>query len=167
MELVAAASLALRRSRFWEVGGFDETFPFAGAEDQDFSLRARTAGMTLLLDTRIHCLHNDSHLTIDHYCAREQRSAQTMAVLARKYPEQLAGTRYVRENQPVQPGDPPGVFAKKLLKAALATGPSLAAIHRLVRLLELAHVPDRQLRPVYRGLLGLHLFRGFRQAWAR
>jgi GT2 family glycosyltransferase len=167
MELVAANNLALRRARFWEVGGFDEAFPFAGAEDQDFSLRARAAGMTLLLDTRILCFHNDNRLTIDHYCAREQRSAQTMAVLARKYPEQLASSRYVRENRPVERGDPPGLLAKKLLKAALATGPSLAAIHRLVRLLELAHVPDGQLRRAYSGLLGLHLFRGFRQAWAR
>jgi GT2 family glycosyltransferase len=166
LELAAATSLALRRARFWEVGGFDETFPFAGAEDQDFSLRARAAGMTLLLDTRIRCLHNDNRLTINDYCAREQRNAQTMAVLARKYPEQLDGTRYVRENRPVQPGDPPRVVAKKLLKAALATGPSLAAIHRLVRLLELARVPDRHLRRVYGGLLGLHLFRGFRRAWA-
>jgi GT2 family glycosyltransferase len=164
MELVAANSLALDRARFWELGGFDETFRLAGAEDQDFSLRARAAGMTLLVDTRISCLHNDSRLTLREYCAREQRNAETVAILARKYPAELADTPYVRENRPISRGDPPRLVLKKLLKAALGRDTSLRAMQRLVGLLELAHVPDRELRPLYRRLLGLHLFRGFRQA---
>src|SRR5215211_4273132 len=41
--LLSACNLAISRDRFWEIGGFDEAFPFAGAEDQALSLRARAA----------------------------------------------------------------------------------------------------------------------------
>jgi glycosyltransferase involved in cell wall biosynthesis len=165
MELVGAATLALARDRFLGIGGFDESFPLAGAEDQDFSMRARAAEMTLLLDTRICSLHNDDNFTLQGYCAREHRSAQTVAILARKYPAQLAGTRYVRENRPISADDPPRLVAKKLLKQALGHDRVLGAMQGAVAALERAHLPDRGLRRLYRGLLGLHLFRGFRQAW--
>jgi GT2 family glycosyltransferase len=165
MELVAAASLSLGRERFAQLGGFDESFPFAGAEDQDFSLRARAAGMTLLLDTRICALHNDSNFTLSDYCARERRSAQTVAVLARKYPTELSHTPYVLENRPIQAEDPPRLKLKKLVKAGLGQERSLSVLRRLVGRGEQAHLSDRTLRRLYRRLLGLHLFRGFRQAW--
>lgn len=165
MELVAAAVLSLARERFAELGGFDESFPFAGAEDQDFSLRARAAGMTLLLDTRICALHNDNNFTLRDYCARERRSAQTVAVLAKKYPAQLSNTPYVIENRPIMAADPPRLKLKKLVKAVLGQERSLSALRHLAGLLERAHLPDRELRRFYRSLLGLHLSQGFRQAW--
>jgi GT2 family glycosyltransferase len=165
MELLGAATMSLARERFLEIGGFDESFPLAGAEDQDFSMRARAAGMTLLLDTRICSLHNDNNFTLEGYCAREHRSAQTVAILARKYPAELAGTRYVRENRPISADDPPRLVAKKLLKQALSSDRVLRATQRAVPLLERAHLPERGLRRLYRGLLGLYLFRGFRKAW--
>jgi GT2 family glycosyltransferase len=167
MELVGAATLCLARERFLGIGGFDETFPLAGAEDQDFSMRARAAGMTLLLDTRICSLHNDDNFTLEGYCAREHRSAQTVAILARKYPAEFAGTAYVRENRPISADDPARLVAKKLVKQALSRDQALASLGRAVALLERAHLPDRALRRLYRGLLGLHLFRGFRKAWGR
>ncbi len=167
MELVGAATLSLARERFLGIGGFDESFPLAGAEDQDFSMRARAAGMTLLLDTRICSLHNDDNFTLRGYCAREHRSAQTVAILARKYPAELAGTEYVRENRPISPDDPARLVAKKALKRALSRDWALRSLERGVGLLERAGLPDRALRRLYRGLLGLYLFRGFRKAWSR
>jgi GT2 family glycosyltransferase len=165
MPLVGAANLTLKRDLFWEIGGFDEEFPVAGAEDQDFSLRARSGGALLLLDTNIRCFQNDNRLTLAAYCAREERNAETMPFLARKYPADFSDVPYVRENRPIQAGDPPRIVAKKLLKSVLASGVCLAALHRLVAVLETARFPDRILRRIYRGLLGLHLFRGFRRTW--
>jgi glycosyltransferase involved in cell wall biosynthesis len=164
--LLGSWDLALRRELFWDLGGFDEQFPVAGAEDQDFSLRARAAGYLLLLDTRIRCQHNDDRLNLRSYCRREERSAQTMPLLARKYPDEFGEVAYVRENRPISRGDPPRLVIKKLLKWALANGPTLDALHRVADLLETAHLPERLLRRVYRPLLGLHLFRGFRRTWA-
>ena len=120
MPLLGSGNLALRRDRFWEIGGFDEIFPVAGAEDQDFSIRARAAGALLVLDTNIHSLHNDNRLTLRDYCLREERSAETMPYLVRKYPSELGQVPYVRENRPIQAGDPPSLVLKKAVKTVLA-----------------------------------------------
>lgn len=165
MAVLGAANLALRRDLFWELGGFDERFPVAGAEDQDFSLRARSAGCRLLLDSRNRCLHNDKHLTLRAYCAREERSAKTMPYLARNYPAQFAESPYVRENRPIERGDEVSLIVKKLAKLTLSRGPALEGLHWLTTTAEAVGAPDRALRRLYRLLLGLHLFRGFRSTW--
>ena len=165
MPLLGSGNLALRRDRFWEIGGFDEDFPVAGAEDQDFSLRAKAAGAVLLLDTNIRCLHNDNRLTLRDYCAREERSAETMPYLVRNYPTELRDAAYVRENRPIRAGDPPSLVLKKLIKLVLAQEAVLEPLHRLVGLVEAAHGPERLLRRMYKMLLGVHLFRGFRRSW--
>jgi GT2 family glycosyltransferase len=165
MPLLGSGNLALRRDRFWEIGGFDEDFPVAGAEDQDFSIRARAAGARLLLDTNIHCFQNDNRLTLRDYCAREERSAETMPYLVRKYPSELGEVPYVTENRPIQAGDPPSLVLKKVVKAVLAGPALLELLHRFVSLLEAAHGPERLLRRLYKVLLGVHLFRGFRRSW--
>lgn len=167
MALLGSWDLALRRELFWEIGGFDEQFPVAGAEDQDFSLRARAAGCRLLLDTGIRCRHNDDRLSLRSYCAREERSAQTMPFLARKYPLEFGEVPYVLENRPIAREDGTGLIVKKLLKRALANGAILEILHRLTDLLEGARVQERLLRRAYQPLLGLHLFRGFRRGWER
>jgi GT2 family glycosyltransferase len=165
MPVVSAANLSIPRELFWSIGGFDEDFPLAGAEDQDLSLRARDAGMLLLLDTRIRCIHNDRHLNLRGYCEREERSARTVAVLVRKHPRVYDDLPYARENRPIDPRDAPGLIAKKLLKAALASRPVLGALHRLTLACEAVPAPERLLGRLYTMLLGLHLFRGFRESW--
>lgn len=167
MSMLGSWDLVLTRERFWDIGGFDEDFPVAGAEDQDFSLRAREAGAQLLLATKIRCLHNDNRLTLEAYCAREERSAQTMPFMARKYPSQFGEAPYLRENRPISRSDPAGLMMKKAVKAVMASGPVLWALHRVVAVLEAVHAPQRLLGGVYDRLLGLHLFRGVRMAWGR
>lgn len=165
MPLLGSGNLALRRERFWEIGGFDEDFPVAGAEDQDFSIRARAAGAPLMLDTNLRCLQNDNRLTLRAYCAREERSAETMPYLVRKYPGELSDAAYVRENRPIRSGDPPPLVLKKFIKILLAHQAVLELLHRFVGLVEAAHGPERVLRRLYKMLLGVHLFRGFRRSW--
>jgi GT2 family glycosyltransferase len=166
MPMLGSWNLVLRRDLYWQLGGFDEEFPVAGAEDQDFSLRARTAGCLLLLDTEIRLMHNDDRLSLRSYCAREERNAQTMPFLARRWPAEFGEVRYVQENRPIRRGDPPRLLMTKAAKAVLASRPVLAALHRVTTLLEQARVRDEVLRRLYTGLLGLHLFRGFRRTWS-
>ena len=165
MALVSSANLSVRRDIFWEVGGFDEDFPFAGTEDQDLSLRARAAGARLLLDTRLHCFHNDQRLTLRAVCEREERGARTVPFLARKHPAVFAKAPYVEENRPIRACDPPRLVLKKLIKASLSRGPLLELLHQITHLCEAARVPERLLRRLYTTLLALHLFRGFRTTW--
>lgn len=165
MAMLGSWDLVLGRELFWQLGGFNEGFPVAGAEDQDFSLRARAAGCPLLLDTAIRCLHNDNRLTLRAYCERERRSAQTMPYLVVNYPAQFAESSYVSENRPIRRADPPQLVLKKLAKSALARGPVFEALYRFTGLLESLKAPDRLLRRLYRVLLGLSLFSGFRTDW--
>jgi GT2 family glycosyltransferase len=48
-EFLASANLALRRERFLALGGFDESFPTAAAEDRDLCVRAIESGMRVAL----------------------------------------------------------------------------------------------------------------------
>jgi glycosyltransferase involved in cell wall biosynthesis len=165
MPMLGSWDLSLRRELFWDIGGFDDGFPVAGAEDQDFSLRMRDTGALLLLDTKIRCLHNDNRLTLRAYCAREERNAQTMPLLARKYPTQFGESRYLQENRPIKTSDRPSLVVKKLLKSVLASRPALEGLHRVTDLLESVYAPEGLLRRLYKALLGLHLFRGVRRSW--
>ena len=68
-----ACNLGIWRDFFWEVGGFDESFPVAGYEDQDFSHRAVAAGARILYDQSIRLLHNDQRVTLEQFCARQRQ----------------------------------------------------------------------------------------------
>jgi GT2 family glycosyltransferase len=165
MHTLGTWDLSVQRTAFWNLGGFDERFPVAGAEDQDLSLRAREAGHLLVLDTSIVCLHNDNRVDLAAYCAREERSAQTMPLLSQKYPETFGTTPYVVENRPVCRTDSPRLVVKKSIKQLLSFAPCLSALHAVARIAEALRLPEERLQYIYRLLLGLHLFRGFRRAW--
>ena len=83
--------------------------------------------------------------------------------LVRKYPAQFEDVPYARENRPIAADDPPRLVVKKLLKAALASRPLLEVLHAMAHVGEAARAPEELLRRLYAGLLGLHLFRGFRR----
>jgi GT2 family glycosyltransferase len=161
-EVIPSQDLSLSRELFWEIGGFDEDFPAAGAEDQEFSYRARAAGCLLLRDPSIRLLHNDARVTLADFCRREERSARTIPYLARRYPEAEAAVSYARANGPIARGDGIQLTLRKLAKRALAAPP----IHRLLRsgvsVLERLPVRDAVLARAYSMLAGLHIFRGFR-----
>jgi glycosyltransferase involved in cell wall biosynthesis len=164
-ELLGTWNMSIGRTLFWDLDGFDEQFPVAGAEDQEFSLRAGAAGCELLLDTTIVCLHNDNRLDLASYCAREERSASTMPFMARKNPDRFGEIAYVNENRPIRRDDPPALIAKKGVKALLASGPALKALHWIAGEAERRRAPEQVLHRIYRALLGLHLYRGFRSTW--
>lgn len=165
MQMLGSWDLAVPRALFWEIGGFDEDFPVAGAEDQEFSLRARAAGCRLWLDTKIVCLHNDNRLDLMSYCMREERNAQTMPIIARKFPEQFSESAYVLENRPISRADPVRLVMKKVAKALLSRRFALTFLQGMVPILEAGPVPEPALRRLYSTLLGLHLYRGFRRSW--
>lgn len=164
---LSARNLALSRSLFWELGGFDETFPFAGAEDQDLSLRARHEGRLLIRDQGIRVGHNEQILTLEQFCAREERGARTVVRLERKFPGEGAQRRVLLENDAIHRRDRPSLVGKKLAKSLLARAPALTAAHRVVGALERAPVGDPARHRLYRGLIGLHMFRGVRAELGR
>jgi len=159
--MLASCDLAIARERFLELGGFDERFPYAGVEDRELSMRMRSAGLRLIRDDSIRLAHNDRRLTLEQFCAREERSAATVAVLARIHPDADRGRAFAAVNGPVSRGDPPGLVARKLVKRALVVPPVTAAAFRAVQAISRV-APDAVLARLYDALIGAHIQRGFR-----
>jgi GT2 family glycosyltransferase len=163
---VTACNLGIRRELFWELGGFDETFPYAGYEDQEFSYRAVEAGCLLVYDQRIRLLHNDQRLTFAQFCQRQQRGAGTAVHLACRHPGEFSVRPLIIENCRTTRSDPPGLILKKTMKRGLSTGPALASIHAGIQLLERAAPYSRLLQRTYWFVSGLYIFKGVREGFA-
>ncbi len=163
LEALSACNLAISRQLFWKLGGFDEEFPFAGAEDREFSARARACGVRLIRNDRIALLHNDQTITFDHFCIREERSAQTMAVLAAKQPHSVQARAFSAVNGPLSRDDSTQLAVTKVAKRVLAVPPVLTLTHWIVHTAEQLRLPDGLLSRVYSAVVGVHIFRGFRQ----
>jgi GT2 family glycosyltransferase len=164
--MLAACNLALVRDRFLELGGFDERFPYAGVEDRELSMRMRVAGLRLIRDDSIRMVHNDQLLTLEQFCAREQRSAATVAVLARIHPEADRGRAFAAVNGHVSRADPPGLVARKLVKRALVGRAAVATTRRALRTVEPV-LSDRVLARLYAALVGVYIQQGFRDGAQR
>jgi GT2 family glycosyltransferase len=159
---LAAANLSIRASTFSSLGGFDERFP-VGAEDQDLTWRAAQAGCLLVYDYDIRVIHNDQHSNFASLCNRQERGAIGTVYFALKHPD-ASDFRMLAMNGPVRRGDSLRTVVRKLSRAILSRGMSLALAHRLVGVGE-------RLRPnggwplefLYRAVGGLHVFRGVRE----
>ena len=164
LDFAASNNMSVERSLFREIGGFDPAIPYAGAEDQDLSLRARSSGCTLVLDRSIRLHHNDRRLTLIDLCIREERSAQTAVVLARNFPLDCGDRELLSENGPIGNRDRVLTVAKKLIKAALSRELPLRLLHRLIGVTERMPLTDETLWRLYRAVVGVHVFRGIRVA---
>lgn len=160
---VTAANLGISAVRFRELGGFDGDFPYAGYEDQDFSLRARRAGCLFVYDPAIRLLHNDGRVTLQQFCRRQERGAVTAVFLVARHPQEYADHPMLLENQPVTPYDPWRWRVKKACKRAYASRPGLWLAGMAVRSVERRYPDSRLLRKLYSMTLGAFLFRGIRQ----
>ncbi|MBL7850017.1 MAG: glycosyltransferase family 2 protein [Cyclobacteriaceae bacterium] len=90
-ELKGGASyfFAINKSMFVLVGGYDERFPHAGAEDYDFVSRLRRLGVRYYLDKRMTIYHNEKdRLDPMSFFARKRRNGETIAkAIELGYPE--------------------------------------------------------------------------------
>lgn len=79
-------NLSMKRSLFETVGGFDERFPFAAYEDTELAIRLIRQGFEL--DYRRSPLAWTSRpITLDEFCARMTKVAQSALVFGEAYPE--------------------------------------------------------------------------------
>jgi GT2 family glycosyltransferase len=163
---VTACNLSIRRQTFWGLGGFDETFPFAGAEDQEFSYRAVRAGCELVYDRRITLLHDDQRLTLLQFCERQRRGACTAVYLAKLHPGEFASRPLIVENGPLTRTDPPRTMVKKLVKWGLSRSTCLAVVRAGVRCMERAVPDSKVLQRAYWSVCGLYIFLGVRDGFA-
>jgi GT2 family glycosyltransferase len=166
-EAVTACNLGVRREDFWQIGGFDEQFPFAGCEDVEFSLRASESGYRFVYNYDLRFWHNDHVLTLEQFCERQRRGAVTAVLLSLKHPEKYAGRAMLVENGGVRPQDPAALKVKKWLKALMANGARVRLLHRLIRFVERVWPRSPLLPRLYWGMCGLFIFRGVREGLDR
>jgi GT2 family glycosyltransferase len=162
---LASFNLSIRKSDFEKLGGFDERFPYAGCEDQDFTMRARTSGIRLIIDESNVCFHNEKDRADRHkWMMRQYTGVQGYALLAERFPERKQWPIYT-ENKPISSGDTLKVIVKKILKRVLSFSVSLAIVEGVVRFFEKIGMPDRLLFKCYNVLSGLYIFKGFRKGY--
>lgn len=164
---VTACNLGIRRDDFRRLGGFDEAFPHAGCEDQEFSLRAAAAGFSFVYSRDIRLWHNDHRMTLRQFGERQRRGAITAALLAVKHPELAADRPLIRENAPIGRGDGPRLALKKIAKQILAARPSLAVLLGATAAIERAWPRSPLLPRLYWTVYGLYIFRGVREGLRR
>lgn len=168
VDSVTGCNLMVAANDFWRIGGFDESFPVAGYEDHEFSLRALDLNYRLVYDPTMLCWHNDRRLTRDAYLERQRRSAMTAALMWVKHPQYFQGRRHlIRENDRMRFCDPLRVTAKKLAKSALASRPGMSILMAATNVLERIAPSATLLERLYWMLVGVYLFRGVREGLAR
>jgi GT2 family glycosyltransferase len=166
-EGLPANDLAIRRADFFSIGGFDEEFPHAGYEDQEFTLRATNEGYVCLVNHGLRAWHNDRRLTLRQFGERQRRGATTAVLLASKYPQRYRGRPLFTENAPVRREDAARLKAKKLAKATLATGVGMGSLFAAIAVLERATPHSRALQRAYRVVTGVYTFAGVREGLSR
>jgi hypothetical protein len=164
---ITACNLGIRRDLFWELGGFDEAFPFAGAEDQEFSYRAAQAGCQFVYNPEIRLLHIDRRVTLPQFCERQAQGAVTAVFLAAKHPAEYADRPLIAENAPASRQDPPSILIKKILKRVLSTRPALATAHAVIGIWERWRPHSAALQRAYWAICGLYIYRGVREGLRR
>ena len=75
-------NIAVERKRFLELGGFDASFPFAAAEDRDYSERWTAAGGSLVYEPEAKIEHFQD-LTLKQFCTQHHTYGRGAARLSR------------------------------------------------------------------------------------
>lgn len=162
MTIPTARNLSIPRRDLEEVGLFDERFRVT-CEDQDLAQRAASHGIRFIFNAGLQCVHNDQAADLLRYCRFQERGARDTASLCDKYPELHGWAQIVTVNSYIDLRDGPGLVLRKLLKQILATSAMTQLLETLIRLAEMKGMGDRPLNRLYRLLIGLYTFRGFRQ----
>jgi len=75
----ASYFLPIRKSVFAAIGGYNEDFPHAGAEDYDFVQRAKETGIRFYLDKSCVLYHNEEdRIDLKNWLQRKKRNGETI-----------------------------------------------------------------------------------------
>jgi len=156
---------SLPRSDWERLGGFDERFPGAAVEDYDLALRAWDAGIRILFCPSIVALHNDwAGFSINDYCLRQRLYCRSEPLFWKKYGDRHVRLSLVRQNLPPDwRRDNPALFAKKLVKKALAAKNRQAILSSLCAFLERNWPWPPLLHRLYKLMLAVAIYQGFQE----
>lgn len=156
-----AANMSTSRESFLALGGFDGSI--TSSEDQDFALRHTARGGYIAFLPEADGVHRDDALDIRSYCVRAEWGSLNMISFCRRYPDWPDNVERERVNGPVRPSAPIFETVRKIVKVMLTLRPISSCLFSMASLLERAAPNSRSLDRVYRLLLGIHIFRGYRR----
>jgi GT2 family glycosyltransferase len=160
-----ARNLSLPRADLDRIGLFDERFRNS-CEDQDLAQRAQLVGIRFLYNESITCLHNDQAGELKRCCRQQERFAHETVLLVDKYPAIHGNCELARKNGYITRRDPAPITAAKITKLLLSRSPLLATIEAAISVAERTRVREERLHRLYRLLMGLYIFRGWRRGLA-
>jgi len=158
-----AANMAISRERFLDIGGFDPAIH--SGEDQDFALRYTARQGLIVYIPEAAAIHCDSALDIRSYCERSEWGMREMIPFLQRYPDWPDNIRRGQINGFIQlGGEPLSLSARKCFKSIMAFRPVLEFLFGSASLLERLSPDNSILDRMYRLLLGVHIFLGYRKA---
>lgn len=158
---LATFSLSVYKNDFIAVGKFDENFPFAGAEDQEFTERAKKKGFNLIYDKNNVCFHNEKdRFQLKPWLNRQYNGVMGFVYYALKCPHHQKKELFF-ENTPISTNDPIRLIVKKLIKQIVSIPLFTYLIEKIVEFLEFTNCPDRILFKLYNWLSGIYIYKGF------
>jgi glycosyltransferase involved in cell wall biosynthesis len=156
-----AANMAIVRDRFLNLGGFDPSIH--SSEDQDFALRYTAADGEVAFVPEAEAIHWDDALDIRSYCRRSEWGMREMMPFCLRYPDWPDNIERARINGPLHLGrEPFSLSLRKVCKLALSLWPMPALLFACVSLVESRLPQSGMLDRLYRLLLGIFVFRGYR-----
>ncbi|MEQ9231114.1 MAG: glycosyltransferase, partial [Cyclobacteriaceae bacterium] len=88
IEGAATFSCSMEKSTFNSLGGFDESFPYAGSEDYDLFERAIKSGHKLIFDQHNMCFHNEPYnADMNTWMQRHYKGVASFILLCNKHTE--------------------------------------------------------------------------------
>jgi GT2 family glycosyltransferase len=161
--MITSCNFSAPRALFAVVGEFDEGFAVGACEDQELTARLKLHGVPVFKLLGLDLVHQEAHATLEQLCRRQEKGAlDTVRLVQRLRHYYGENTRMEVTNGPLRWGDPPGLAARKLLKAALGGPGGVAAVLRFTHWLERAAPTSPLLPRLYDLLVGIHLQRGWR-----
>lgn len=161
-ESLASFCLSLPKETFFQIGGFDENFPYAGCEDQEFSMRALDSGIKLIYSTSIKTYHNElDRGDQDQWFRRQYTGVQGFPLLCELYPERKSSSLF-RENFPITSDDNLSLKIKKIFKKVTYGPIGFRVLKTSTAVLEKTFVAEPILNRCYRLLGGMMIYQGFR-----
>ncbi len=167
MELLAGFSCSFLKKSITVDSKFNESFPYAGCEDQDFFRRMKINGSKLIYDKANLCYHNETfNIKLKNWLDRQYTGVQGYIILCEIYHE-LKENKLYYENCPVYKNDSLTLKIRKIAKATLGTVPITNLLFISVSLFEKLKLPDIVLFKLYDLLFVAHIRRGFGLAYKK
>lgn len=166
IESLTAANVAIPKTDFRVLGGFDEQFEIASCEDADLALRARASGIRLRYVPDIVGTHLDWADTLERFCERQRLYSISDVILFRKHGEASPRAALVRANAPRSHGKGSGALGR-IVRSFMSRDLPARSLARLVGVAERS-IPDTlALRGLYRLAIGAAIYRGVQEGFAR